>query len=51
MILAAIVCATGSAARLAAVRRVPRRYLSGGLFGALNILAGTALVERSGPAG
>jgi len=51
VILATIVGATGSAARLAAVRRVPSRYLSGGIFGALNILAGTALVRTIGAGG
>ena len=50
-ILAAIVVATRSAGGLAAARRVPRGYLAGGIFGAVNILAGTALVRTIGAGG
>lgn len=51
LILAAIVIATGSAVRLAGVRQVPRLYLTGGAFGAINILAATAFVRTIGAGG
>ena len=51
MILGLIVLGSGPPPRVAAARRVPRRFLTGGIFGAINILAGTALVRTIGAGG
>jgi bacterial/archaeal transporter family-2 protein len=51
LVLAAIVVASGSATRLKRALSVPAYLLTGGVFGAVNILAGTALVRTIGAGG